>query len=175
MWSENMRANSALVTVHGVSRSPWSSRPRPTALLTARSYTETVRRRTSCRMPSMSCFTNKLGGAWREIAAVFCPACCATIFSICRLARWTAPTGMPVSVEIAGKSSQPPATSQPVPALFPKRYVLRLLRLSSVKAHRALYRTQRAFRNTECDQPVCRGTRRSRSRNLLNRERFTGY
>src|ERR1700730_13999731 len=35
------------------------------------------------------------------MAAAFCPACCATIFSSCRLARWTAPIGMPVSAEIA--------------------------------------------------------------------------
>jgi hypothetical protein len=35
------------------------------------------------------------------MAAVFCPACCATILSSCRFARWTARTGMPVSDEIA--------------------------------------------------------------------------
>jgi len=40
-------------------------------------------------------------GSSKEMAAAFCPACCATIFSSCRLARWTAPTGMPVSAEIA--------------------------------------------------------------------------
>jgi hypothetical protein len=34
------------------------------------------------------------------MAAAYCPACCATIFSSCRLARWTAPIGMFVSAEI---------------------------------------------------------------------------
>jgi hypothetical protein len=43
------------------------------------------------------------------MAAAFCPPC-ATVFSNCRLARWTAPTGMRVSTEIA-RTLRPAASS----------------------------------------------------------------
>ena len=56
-------------------------------------------RLTSCRTPLMFCFITQM--ASKEMAAFFCSACCAKIFSSCRLARWTAPIGMPVSTEIA--------------------------------------------------------------------------
>ena len=49
-------ANKALTTVHGSARFPRFKSLRPIALSTARSNTETVSRRTSCRTPLISCF-----------------------------------------------------------------------------------------------------------------------
>jgi hypothetical protein len=50
--------------------------------------------------PFMSCFTTYLVGNCWELAVAFCPPW-ATIFSRRRLARWTAPTGMPVCAAMA--------------------------------------------------------------------------
>jgi hypothetical protein len=47
----------------------------------------------------MSCFTNKPGGGWREIAAVFCPACYYLLNLL--LGAVDRDVGMPVSAEIA--------------------------------------------------------------------------
>ena len=59
------------------------------------------------------------------MAAVFCPACCATILSSCRFARWTAPTGMPVQTRSRGRSCPPPAMVRLWPVWYLGRCVVR--------------------------------------------------
>jgi hypothetical protein len=89
-------------------------------------------------------------GGSKEMAAFFCSACCAKIFSSCHLARWTAPIGMPVSTEIA-RILRPAATSN-----FGASAILGIAcfgRCEScgVGVHFLFYRRQRAVRNAEFD------------------------
>ena len=92
--SEKHAANSALITAPELPRALCCNSPRLTAELTLSSYTVIVRRRRSRRTPLTTRSTRTLGGGLSRGASL------ALVFSISRLARCTAPSGMPVWAEI---------------------------------------------------------------------------